>query len=82
MLENLRFSKLRFSKLRFAEFSKTSIFSGLNNITDITVNHSYATICGYSQTELENCFADYIDDFINAKDISRESFLSLIKKVV
>jgi Holliday junction resolvase-like predicted endonuclease len=37
-------------------------------------------ICGYSQLEFEKCFPKYIDNFINASNISRASLLSLIKK--
>ena len=62
------------------KFSKTSIFSGLNNITDITLNSNYSMICGYSQTELENCFSDYIKKFTKANNIPQISLLSLIKK--
>ncbi len=31
-----------------SKFSKVSLFSGLNNIEDITLNPNYATICGYN----------------------------------
>ncbi|SDN69567.1 PD-(D/E)XK nuclease superfamily protein [Desulfonauticus submarinus] len=40
------------------KFSKVSIFSGLNNLDDITLERNYATICGYTQSELEKNFAD------------------------
>jgi len=43
-----------------SKFSKTSIFSKLNNITDISLEEKYADICGYTQTDLENVFADYL----------------------
>jgi len=39
------------------KFAKAGIFSGLNNLNDITYNLNYTTICGYTQTELENTFA-------------------------
>ena len=41
-----------------SKFSKVSIFSGLNNLKDITLDPAYATICGYTQEELETVFAD------------------------
>ena len=41
-----------------SKFSKVSLFSGLNNLEDITLSPSYATICGYTQEELETVFAD------------------------
>ncbi len=39
---------------------KVSIFSGLNNLEDITLQPDYATICGYTQNDLETVFADHL----------------------
>jgi hypothetical protein len=41
-----------------SKFSKVSIFSGLNNLEDITLSESFAILCGYTQEELEAVFAD------------------------
>jgi hypothetical protein len=46
-----------------SRFSKVSIFSGLNQLNDITLDPNFATICGYTQTDLETVFADTIKDF-------------------
>lgn len=43
-----------------SKFSKVSIFSGLNNLEDITLDAKYSAICGYTQTELEQSFADHL----------------------
>ncbi|WP_456371314.1 AAA family ATPase [Thermodesulfatator atlanticus] len=43
------------------KFSTVSIFSGLNNLKDITIHPGYATICGYTQEEFENTFADRLE---------------------
>ncbi len=49
---------LRFSMLTgVSKFSKVNIFSGLNNLKDITLNKKYSAICGYTQEELESVFA-------------------------
>ena len=45
-----------------SRFSKTSIFSKLNNITDISLVEKYADICGITQHDLETVFADYLKD--------------------
>ncbi len=45
-----------------SKFSKTSIFSGLNNLNDITIDKKYGNICGYTQEELEREFAEYLVD--------------------
>ena len=43
-----------------SKFTKTSIFSGLNNITDITLNPRYGNICGYTQNDIETSFLPYL----------------------
>jgi hypothetical protein len=44
-----------------SKFSKVSLFSGLNNLQDITLNPEYAVICGYTQEELEKVFWDRLE---------------------
>ena len=44
-----------------SKFSKVSLFSGLNNLKDITLHPAYATICGYTQEEFERVFADRLE---------------------
>ena len=40
-----------------SKFSKVSLFSGLNNLTDITLNPRYSAICGYTDADLDSVFA-------------------------
>ena len=40
-----------------SKFSKVSLFSGLNNLNDITVDAKYSAICGYTETDLDGVFA-------------------------
>ena len=40
-----------------SKFSKVSIFSGLNNLTDITIDPRYSAICGYTEEDLDTVFA-------------------------
>ncbi len=44
-----------------SKFSKVSLFSGLNNIQDITLHPKYATICGYTQNDVETTFAKHLE---------------------
>jgi hypothetical protein len=54
---------LRFAFLTgVSKFAKTSLFSGLNNITDITLNPKYGNICGYSQNDIDTTFKEYLKD--------------------
>lgn len=43
-----------------SKFSKASVFSGLNNLDDITYDRQYSTICGYTQRELEETFRELL----------------------
>ncbi len=43
-----------------SKFSKVSLFIGLNQLHDITLHEGYATICGYTQHDLETTFAGYL----------------------
>ena len=40
-----------------SKFSKVSLFSGLNNLKDITLDTRYSAICGYTDADLERVFA-------------------------
>ena len=40
-----------------SKFSKVSLFSGLNNLKDITLDTRYSAICGYTETDLDTVFA-------------------------
>ena len=39
-----------------SKFSKVSLFSGLNNLWDITLDPRYSSICGYSERDLDEVF--------------------------
>jgi hypothetical protein len=54
---------IRFSFLTgVSKFSKVSLFSGLNNLRDITVSRDYSAICGYTETDLDRVFAAEMAD--------------------
>ena len=39
-----------------SKFSKVSLFSDLNNLTDLTLDPAYAAICGYTEADLDAVF--------------------------
>ncbi|MFH1962041.1 MAG: ATP-binding protein [bacterium] len=45
-----------------SKFSKVSLFSGLNNLRDITIDERFSAICGYTQNDLEAVFKEYLVD--------------------
>ena len=40
-----------------SKFSKVSLFSGLNNLIDITLDERYSALCGYTDTDVDTVFA-------------------------
>ena len=39
-----------------SKFSKVSLFSGLNNLQDITLDERYSAICGYTDADIDTVF--------------------------
>lgn len=39
-----------------SKFSKVSLFSGLNNLRDITLSPDHATVCGYTDEDIDRVF--------------------------
>ena len=53
---------LRFTLLTgVSKFSKVSIFSGLNNLNDITVSRDYSAICGFTEADLDSVFRQELE---------------------
>ncbi len=44
-----------------SKFAKVSLFSGLNQLEDISLSKEYGNICGYTENELENYFKEYLE---------------------
>ena len=44
-----------------SKFSKVSVFSGLNNLTDITLDPCYSAVCGYTESDLDRVFAPELE---------------------
>jgi len=49
------------------KFSRTSIFSGLNNLNDISLDLEGATLLGYTEHEIERYFTEHINYFAEKK---------------
>ncbi len=58
-----------------SKFAKISLFSHLNNLTDITTSKQYGTITGYTQAELEFYFDDHLKRCADELKLSREALL-------
>ena len=62
-----------------SKFCHVSLFSDLNNLTDITMDARYATMLGYTQTEFESNFKNQIETVEKTQELSHLDFLTEIK---
>ena len=53
-----------------SKFSKVGIFSGLNNLKDITLDPRYSAVCGYTEADLDTVFAPELPG-LDREDIRR-----------
>ena len=63
-----------------SKFSKTGVFSSLNNLSDISMSKNYSDIVGYTQQELEDNFVDWIENTSEELLMDREELLQKIKR--
>ena len=79
---NLKFAD---NALRFwfmtgvTKFKSTSIFSDLNNFTDISSNPVYGTLLGYTEKELKSCFDGYLTRAADELGVSKEKLIELMR---
>jgi len=53
-----------------SKFSKVSLFSGLNNLEDISLSPNYATICGYTHEDIKKSFHERLDG-VDLKELKK-----------
>jgi hypothetical protein len=74
----------RFLELVFitgvSKFSKVGIFSGMNNLNDLTLQADYATMLGYTQEELESNFAEEIETTASKLNLSQPELLEKLRE--
>ena len=62
-----------------SRFSKVSLFTGPNNLDDLSMNAQYAAITGYTEEELKKAFAEHIADIAQEQDSTPDNVLATIK---
>ena len=62
-----------------SKFCHVSLFSDLNNLTDITMDVRYAAMLGYTQQEFEFNFKEQIEAVEKTQELSHQDFLAEIK---
>ena len=71
---------LRFTFLTgVSKFSKVSIFSDLNQFDDLTLNPKFATICGFTHTELEHYCGQGLIDLAEKEGTSYEAIVEKVR---
>ncbi len=63
-----------------SKFSKVSIFSDLNHLSDITIDAAYSSLAGYTQVELEAVFDARLTELHPKLGISRPELLEQIRQ--
>lgn len=63
-----------------SKFSKVSVFSGLNNLNDISIDANTNSICGISETELTENFSEGIVQFAEANGMTEEEAKAGLKR--
>ena len=63
-----------------SKFSKVSVFSGLNNLRDITLSEEFSTLLGYTQDELPRYFDAHISNLAEKMGEEKNRLLDKIKE--
>lgn len=62
------------------KFSQMSIFSTINNLTNISMDRAYANLCGITETEFETNFQDDVEHLAHVLEISTEQCWAEMKR--
>ena len=62
-----------------SKFSKVGVFSGLNNLNDISLDNRYSAIVGVTQEELETQFQPYLPAFAHQEGVSEAALINKIR---
>lgn len=75
-------ARIRFGFLTgVTKIGKMSVFSGLNNLNDISMIPDYVDICGISETELHEYFDESISELSSANEMSKEDCYVKLKSM-
>jgi Predicted AAA-ATPase/PD-(D/E)XK nuclease superfamily len=63
-----------------SKFSKVSLFSDLNHLTDLTLHKDFTTLVGYTQEELESNFKAHIEEVMQYQSMTWVDILLKMKE--
>lgn len=61
-----------------SKFSKAGVFSGLNNLKDISIDTKYSSLLGITRQEMEHSFKEHIDRFAETENITNAELIEKI----
>ena len=62
-----------------SKFSKVGVFSGLNQLQDITMQTRFSDLTGWTQEELENNFNNYLKKISHSHNLKKQDLIEKIK---
>lgn len=62
------------------KFTQTSLFSGLNNLVDISMSARYATMLGYTEDEVRQSFGAYIERLAKVQFVSTDKVIEILRE--
>ncbi len=73
---------IRFAMLTgVSKFSKISLFSDLNNLTDISLDERYADICGLTSDEIEHHFSEHLEAFAQKEGTDKAAIMAQMQQM-
>lgn len=73
--QNIRFAFLT----GVTKFSKVNVFSGLNNLSDISLTPMFNSLCGISESEIHEYFLESVRDYAVVNGVSEDSVWKELK---
>lgn len=64
-----------------SKFSKISLFSDLNNLTDISLDERYADICGLTTDEIVSTFSEHLESFAQKEGVNKSSIMEQLRQM-
>ena len=62
------------------KFGKVSVFSDLNNLTDLSFDKRYATVCGITEDELHSFFDESVKELANVNGFTQEGCYQKLRR--
>jgi len=62
------------------KFAKTSVFSGLNNIKDLTFDPKAAELLGYTEQEIQDYFPEYLERLCKKLSKTKQELIEILRE--